>query len=266
MKSLAKTIAVMPNYETASVVEPPRNNITNDVILSKLLMRVETTERLLGEVVCRSLVSLPRKASPSAGTSRWGRQDVILCLLAGYLFCVALGVTLLLLKPTNTLGDEPVERESETVITPEGRVSKFQLSVSRLEKSVDGLNKKLVRSQMSFMTPAHSMPIKSAIPAEASVVLRPLTRHFHDPAFYIKLPSNAEQHIDAAGRPDYWIVQSLNTDRKKRSRVLPFGSNSVGVFVHDLDDGSDYILTPSGGSITLPEPSFDSGSPDEIQH
>ena len=30
-------------------------------------------------------------------------------------------------------------------------------------------------------------------------------------------------------------------------KVMPYGTNSLGIKVHSIDDGMDYILTPQGG-------------------
>jgi len=30
-------------------------------------------------------------------------------------------------------------------------------------------------------------------------------------------------------------------------KVLPYGTNGIGVKVHNMEDGADYIVTPQGG-------------------
>lgn len=79
--------------------------------------------------------------------------------------------------------------------------------------------------------------------------------HYHDFQLSISAPPFAQVHEDMNGMPDYWLVQSRDGAPTK-DRVQPFGSNNLGVSVHDMDDGRDYILTRSGGWILI-EPRFD---------
>jgi hypothetical protein len=55
---------------------------------------------------------------------------------------------------------------------------------------------------------------------------------------------SAKPHIAADGTTDYWLVPR-GAD-KPATKVLPIGGSAEGVVVHNLEDGRDYTVTPSG--------------------
>jgi len=61
----------------------------------------------------------------------------------------------------------------------------------------------------------------------------------------VPLVNGAIVHHNAKGRADYWIVE--RPGEATRVRVIPYGFTRLGAAIHNINDGRDYILTPSGG-------------------
>jgi hypothetical protein len=60
----------------------------------------------------------------------------------------------------------------------------------------------------------------------------------------IKPTDSAVPHKGDDGTLDYWLVP--RGAEKVQTKVLPIGTSPEGVVVHNLEDGKDYTLTPSG--------------------
>jgi hypothetical protein len=59
-------------------------------------------------------------------------------------------------------------------------------------------------------------------------------------------------HRNEQGEIDYWIMPRSLPSGEFSVKVQPYGASALGVLVHDIDDGNDYILTPQGGWTEMP--------------
>jgi hypothetical protein len=60
--------------------------------------------------------------------------------------------------------------------------------------------------------------------------------------------ANASLHYNSDKEADYWLVQrEVRPNSDIVVRVVPFATSRLGVMVHSLDDGRNYILTSTGG-------------------
>ena len=75
----------------------------------------------------------------------------------------------------------------------------------------------------------------------------PSRTHAHPIGTSIPIPRGALAHQTSAHQIDYWIVPRVLESGDQMLKVQPYGTNPLGVMVHCLDDGVDYILTPEGG-------------------
>jgi len=70
----------------------------------------------------------------------------------------------------------------------------------------------------------------------------------------IKPAETAVPHKGDDGTIDYWLVP--RGAEQVQTKVLPIGTSAEGVVIHNLEDGKDYTLTPSGewrsGAIVPP--------------
>jgi hypothetical protein len=71
--------------------------------------------------------------------------------------------------------------------------------------------------------------------------------HVHQLDTTIPIPSGSLAHQDLQGEIDYWMVPRMFPNGERFVKVQPYGTISLGVQVHSIDDGMDYILTPQGG-------------------
>jgi hypothetical protein len=81
-------------------------------------------------------------------------------------------------------------------------------------------------------TAATTTPAEDAVPKNWHRILE------------IKPTESAVAHKSDDGTIDYWLVpRGLE---QVQTKVLPIGTSAEGVVVHNLEDGKDYTLTPSG--------------------
>jgi hypothetical protein len=78
----------------------------------------------------------------------------------------------------------------------------------------------------------------ASAPAEGSVL-----KNWHK-VLEIKPSESAVPHKSDDGTIDYWLVP--RGAEQVQTKVLPVGTSPEGVVVHNLEDGKDYTLTPSG--------------------
>jgi len=75
----------------------------------------------------------------------------------------------------------------------------------------------------------------------------PSNPHTHEFDLSIPLPDGSVAHHNSQGETDYWMVPRVLPSGGHFVKVEPYGTNSLGVKVHSIDDGMDYVLTPQGG-------------------
>ena len=70
--------------------------------------------------------------------------------------------------------------------------------------------------------------------------------HIHEFDMSIPMPGGALAHQNSQREMDYWMVPRMQPSGERLVKVMPYGTNSLGIKVHSIDDGMDYILTPQG--------------------
>jgi hypothetical protein len=81
----------------------------------------------------------------------------------------------------------------------------------------------------------------------ASLGASPSNPHIHEFDLSIPMPGGTLAHLNFQRQVDYWMVPRMLPSGERFIKVEPYGTNSLGVKVHSIDDGMDYILTPKGG-------------------
>jgi hypothetical protein len=71
--------------------------------------------------------------------------------------------------------------------------------------------------------------------------------HIHQVDTTIPIPNGSLAHQDRQGEIDYWMVPRMFPNGERFVKVQPYGTISLGIQLHSIDDGMDYILTPQGG-------------------
>jgi hypothetical protein len=70
--------------------------------------------------------------------------------------------------------------------------------------------------------------------------------HSHQIDAWIPMPPGTLGHQNSRGELDYWLVTRVLPSGERFVKVQPYGTSSFGVKVHNLEDGTDYTLTPKG--------------------
>ena len=74
-------------------------------------------------------------------------------------------------------------------------------------------------------------------------------QHSHPVDLSIPLPTGFTAHRNGQDDIDYWMVPQVG---EFAVRVHPYGASALGVLVHGMDDGKDYIVTEQGGWTEIP--------------
>jgi hypothetical protein len=77
----------------------------------------------------------------------------------------------------------------------------------------------------------------------------PSNPHGHSIDMSIPMPDSSVAHHNFQGEVDYWLVPRMFSSGGLMVKVQPYGANSLGIKVHSIDDGMDYILTAQGSWI-----------------
>jgi hypothetical protein len=75
--------------------------------------------------------------------------------------------------------------------------------------------------------------------------------HHHLYNMSIPLPPGILVHRNFGGEVGYWMVIRMVQGDQQTVRVMPFGTNALGVEVHSIEDYKDYIIPNSGGWLEL---------------
>jgi len=91
----------------------------------------------------------------------------------------------------------------------------------------------------------HLPAVVAPLPSLSQVPSRALA-HIHHFDLSIRRPPNSVVHRNSDGEPDYWLVLKITQGVVRMESVEPYDTNGLGVKVHDIEDGKDYLVTDSG--------------------
>jgi hypothetical protein len=96
-------------------------------------------------------------------------------------------------------------------------------------------------------------PLPSVITSSGSEALRenPMGGHHHEPAEDLIALPNAVVHHNEKGIMDYWRVPRIVSGVRVMTKVVPIVQTTAGIFVHNVAEIRDYIVTPSGDWIAV---------------
>jgi hypothetical protein len=77
--------------------------------------------------------------------------------------------------------------------------------------------------------------------------------HIHSMDLSIPIPAGFVLHRNSQGQVDCWIGTRVGPSGGLSVRVQPYRASVVGVLVHSIDEGKDYVLTEQGGWTEIPE-------------
>lgn len=107
-----------------------------------------------------------------------------------------------------------------------------------------------VVSQGPPAVPDSTLPViigNSAPKTDSSPI--PMGGHIHPRIEWAVPPANAIVHHDSMGVMDYWLLPRMQGGTAVMEKVVPVLQNNSGIFVHDVAEAKDYLVTPSGNWV-----------------
>jgi hypothetical protein len=148
----------------------------------------------------------------------------------------------LLIAPEPDPQKQKVDYLAKALVSSSQRVNELQAAVERSNRDLQRIATKVDGDGGKAISPTvKSDAVESA--ASSAIPEANLPKNWHR-VLEIKPTESAVPHKSADGTIDYWLVPR-GADQAP-SKVLPIGTSAEGVVVHNLDDGRDYTLTPSG--------------------
>lgn len=97
-------------------------------------------------------------------------------------------------------------------------------------------------------------PAESQVPDGSDPAAIPMGGHHHTPIEYATVaPAAAIVHHNADGVMDYWLVPRVISGVPTMVQVVPVSQTNAGTVVHAVAEVKDYLLTPSGDWVPVPE-------------
>ncbi len=142
-------------------------------------------------------------------------------------------------EPQTTKVASSVNQLAQAVVTSSERLNQLQAAVERSNRDLQRIAGKVNTAPAAPKVVDDSLTTVTVPTAESAA----LPKNWHR-VLEVKPTESAVAHKGADGSIDYWLVQR-GADPSP-SKVLPIGTSPDGVVVHNLEDGKDYTLTPSG--------------------
>jgi hypothetical protein len=146
-----------------------------------------------------------------------------------------------------------VDHLAKALVSSSERLNQIEAAMERSNRDLQRMSTKVANEKYR---PVPSSPKPAAMEAAAAPsepAAGNLPKNWHR-VIDLKPNDMAVPHRTADGSIDYWLVPR-GTD-KPQAKVLTIGTSVEGVVVHNLEDGKDYTLTPSGewrnGSVAPP--------------
>ena len=136
-----------------------------------------------------------------------------------------------------------VDHLAKALVSSSERMNELQAAMERSNRDLQRIATKVNTSEPSKALPAAAKnDSEDAEPTSTTADVK-LPKNWHR-VLELKPTDAATPHKTADGSIDYWLVP--NASGGAPSKVLPIGTSAEGVLVHNLEDGKDYTLTPSG--------------------
>lgn len=133
-----------------------------------------------------------------------------------------------------------------------GKLKTHQGEIGHFDNRLRGVETILRNRQQSNPAALEVVPVPEIHPRSVSEGASLSNPHIHSVDLSIPLPAGLAAHRNAQGEIDYWIVPRVGSSGEYSIRVQPYGASSLGVLVHDVDGGKDYVLTAQGGWTEIP--------------
>jgi hypothetical protein len=126
-----------------------------------------------------------------------------------------------------------VDHLAKVLVSSSQRMDELQAAMERNNRDLQRIATKVTdRPKHEADTTPPVAPGEEAVPKNWHRILE------------IKPTESAVAHKSGDGTIEYWLVP--RGPDQVQTKVLPIGTSAEGVVIHNLEDGKDYTLTPSG--------------------
>ena len=145
-------------------------------------------------------------------------------------------ITVGLAQSSSKIGEvsQQVGQHQNEIIELNGKLHVIEVVMRRIAQ---------IKTQVADATTSSSVDQPRSTSRGASLA----NPHVHQFDMSIPMPSGALAHQNFQHEIDYWMVSRMLPSGERFVKVQPYGTNSLGIKVHSIDDGMDYILIPQGG-------------------
>jgi hypothetical protein len=264
--SFLATPDAAPEIEIPPRMDAPRSEVSGSGTPQNI-GEIDRVERLLNNLEARSMALVPYGYGNLREVSTRKTNTAV---IAGVIVAIWFSSVVLAIAYMRYVGRSPfaTDRASSAaplVIAPEPEPQEQKVAASvdhlaralasssermnELQAAVEKSNRDLQKLTTKNNAPA-PLPPSSAqgetFPSSSSTVVvetNNLPKNWHK-VLDIKPTESAVAHRGSDGAVDYWLVP--RGTEAAASKVLPIGNSADGVVVHNLEDGKDYVITPSG--------------------
>jgi hypothetical protein len=167
---------------------------------------------------------------------------------------------------TTTIGDQNKQfvRMIDSVESLAGAVASSSLRTTAMQAVLRRLGHDLKQTDTGPVPEKPALPSKPAPPAvsppaQAVQAEQPVDvsmgGHHHQPVEDVVAPRNVVVHHRENGVMDYWLIPRILSGTRVMTKVFPIAQTNMGIFVHDMENTKDYIVTPSGDWLAASAPS-----------
>ena len=233
---------------------------------SQTLEEVTRVERLLSQLEARSLALVPygygtlREVPPRKTNSGMIAGALVAIWLSTMIFGVAyiryvhtgtdraVATAPLVIPPPDTDPQDQkvassVDHLAKALVSSSERMNELQAAMERSNRDLQRIATKVNNTGQSNAFPGAAKDEAEDVAPAGTTADAKLPKNWHR-VLDLKPTDAATPHKTADGSIDYWLVP--NASGAAPSKVLPIGTSAEGVVVHNLEDGKDYTLTPSG--------------------
>jgi hypothetical protein len=253
MSATGAAAALSPD-STANGV-PAGNNAANSTALTQLLADLDA----------HSLALVPYRApraelSKPADATQATAQSIALWILTTILLAVIFSaVTIQYLSNERTAQTTPTPviaratapaSDARPEQLSEKQFAALANSVAQLTSAYTDSSERMSRIEAGQTEIQQAQPDSQPSPgltAKSTKADELATRHHHDSITGLEMIPGAVEHRKANGAMDYWLAPRAAAGSTRLIKVRPFEPSRLGVWIHSLEDGEDYILTPAGG-------------------
>jgi hypothetical protein len=124
------------------------------------------------------------------------------------------------------------------------RANGIEAGLERSRRDLRRIESKLYNDEMQFKADASATEAKP--PQNLAALAAKRSSHHHEIASELQPLAGTVVARDSNSKATYWLVPRESLGVLHMITALPIAAHPLGVVVHDVEDGKDYVVTQSG--------------------